>query len=61
MEPKTRNDGLTVTDHEDDGRPVFKVVSKSNKKAVKDLQTEGHGYGADAVDVLDSHDPRNQD
>ena len=59
MEP--RKDGLTVTDYEDDGRPVFKVVSKSNKKAVKNLQTEWHGEGTDAADVLDSHDPRNQD
>jgi hypothetical protein len=25
------------------------------------LQSEGYGYGKDASDLLDSHDPRNQD
>ena len=31
------------------------------RKAYEMLQTEGYGYGQDSNDLLDSHDPRNQD
>lgn len=44
---------------------VWKMESKSEEAArehaIEILQTEGHGCGKDANDLLDSHDPRNQD
>ena len=44
---------------------VWAMESKSEKAArehaIEMLQTEGYGYGKDANDPLDSHDPRNQD
>ena len=44
---------------------VWKVESETEetarKRAIEMIQTEGHGYGKDANDPLDSHDPRNQD
>ena len=44
---------------------VWQMESKSEKAArehaIEMLQTEGCGYGGDARDPLDSHDPRNQD
>jgi len=44
---------------------VWKMESKAEETArehaIEMLQTEGHGYGKDTNDLLDSHDPRNQD
>lgn len=44
---------------------VWSVESKAEKAArehaIEMLETEGHGYGEDKKDLLDSHDPRNQD
>ena len=47
---------------------VWKIESKEEQAArelaIEMIQTEGHGYDwnkQDADDLLDSHDPRNQD
>jgi GTP:adenosylcobinamide-phosphate guanylyltransferase len=44
---------------------VWAMESKSEEAArnhaIEMLETEGYGYGKDANDLLDSHDPRNQD
>lgn len=44
---------------------VWKMESKAEEAArehaIEMLQTEGYGYGKEANDLLDSHDPRNQD
>ena len=44
---------------------VWEIESKAEEAArnhaIEMLQTEGYGYGKDANDPLDSHDPRNQD
>ena len=44
---------------------VWQVESKAEEAArnhaIEMIQTEGYGYGKDANDPLDSHDPRNQD
>ena len=44
---------------------VWKMENKAEEAArnhaIEMLQSEGYGYGKDANDLLDSHDPRNQD
>ena len=44
---------------------VWQIESKAEEyarnHAIEMIQTEGYGYGKDANDPLDSHDPRNQD
>ena len=44
---------------------VWTVESKAEETArdhaIEMLETEGYGYGKEANDPLDSHDPRNQD
>jgi hypothetical protein len=38
-----------------------KEEEAARNHAIEMIQTEGYGYGKDANDPLDSHDPRNQD
>lgn len=38
-----------------------KAEEAARERAIEMIQTEGYGYGKDAIDLLDSHDPRNQD
>ena len=38
-----------------------KAEEAARNHAIEMLETEGCGYGKDANDPLDSHDPRNQD
>jgi len=38
-----------------------KAEEAAREHAIEMLETEGYGYGKEANDPLDSHDPRNQD